>query len=150
MTHQHCKIQSNLFDLKILSICFNFHLYYIFLYLFYSLLLNGFYLNLCLTILFCLSNISLNFLLWKIYHQYFQMFQFTTMHYRYYTKIGCIYCALFSRKWERKGEIVGRRNCKGRGIFESFSPLTLILNTDCYHHISFMIKSLHQRFALLY
>lgn len=49
-----------------------------------------------------------------------------------------------------KGEIVGRRNCKGRGISESFSPLTLILNTDCYHHISFMIKSLHQRFALLY
>lgn len=34
-----------------------------------------------------------------------------------------------------KGEIVGKRNCKGRGIFESFSPLTLILNTDCYHHI---------------
>lgn len=49
-----------------------------------------------------------------------------------------------------KGEIVGKRNCKGRGIFESFSPLTLILNTDCYHHISFMIKSLHRRFALLY
>lgn len=49
-----------------------------------------------------------------------------------------------------KGEIVGRRNCKGRGIFESFPPLTLILNTDCYHHISFMIKSCHQRFALLY